>query len=78
MIWREHQDRLVADVEAISIGQQHRPPQTIRARCEPIACDVASRVQLYDVEAAVQTLAAIPRRACSTRRKRQSLQPNPL
>lgn len=36
-----------------------RTDETVRKRCEPIACDVANRTPLYDLETSSDTLASL-------------------
>lgn len=40
----------------------HRHPDLVRRRCQPIACDVASRASLYDLSQVESTFAKTPRR----------------
>jgi hypothetical protein len=60
----------LADREALSAWLSGRSPRTIRARCRPVACDLATRRVLYDVDAVQQIMAKCRRVAfdhCQTR-----------
>jgi hypothetical protein len=50
------------DCEALAV-QLRRPVSTIRAHCEPIAADVATRRLLFDADAMAERLASIKQRA---------------
>lgn len=72
MIARLLPDGSLYDQEALSVdlGLSVR---TVRRRCEPVACDVASRAPLYDPDAAGEVLASVrarPARAVVSRRLR--------
>lgn len=59
----------LVDYEALWVYSGHRPIATIRAHCEPVACDVQTRRLLYDVDRSLSVLGLIARRA-PHRRKR--------
>jgi hypothetical protein len=40
----------------------NRHPNVVMRRCEPVACDADSRLLLYDVDVALETLADTPKR----------------
>lgn len=40
----------------------HRPAATIRARCQPTACDIRTRRALYDAEGCQEALSHLQRR----------------
>jgi len=66
MIVRYDRDITLMDCEALAV-QLGRPVSTIRARCECIASDRATRRLLFDADSAAETLAAIKSRVSRPR-----------
>ena len=70
MIARFQGDTILVDYEGLWIHSGRRAISTIRRYCEPVACDVATRLLLFDAEASKDRLSRIPQRAPHTRSRR--------
>lgn len=63
---KHHKPRMIGDLilatelAVAAVTNRHR--RTVVRYCEPIACDVMSRLPLYDVDEAASTLKAVARR----------------
>lgn len=70
MITRWYPDgALLMDREDLSSWLQ-RPVATIRARCKPVACDVATKRPLYDADACLEELKTVKKRTRLAKGKR--------
>lgn len=62
MIVRYLEDADLGDYEALWVASERRPIATIRAHCDPVACDVATRRLLFDLGESVAKLAQVGKR----------------
>lgn len=70
MIARYAGDVILVDYEGLWVHSGRRAIATIRRHCEPIACDVKTRLLLFDAEESKARLASIPSRASRPRSRR--------
>lgn len=70
MIVRWDGDAVLLDVQGLWAHCGRRPISTIRRYCEPIACDVATKVHLYDADDSAERLKSVKRRASHSRTSR--------
>lgn len=70
MIARYETDIILVDYEGLWVHSGRRPIATIRRHCEPIACDVATHLLLFDAEESKTRLASVPSRASRPRSRR--------
>jgi hypothetical protein len=70
VIARYSGDVILVDYEGLWVHSGRRAISTIRRYCEPIACDVATHLLLFDANASKETLARVPSRASRPRSRR--------
>lgn len=70
MIARREGDAFLVDYEGLWAYTGRRAISTIRRHCEPVACDVTTKLLLFDAEQSHARLSAVPSRASGRRVRR--------
>jgi hypothetical protein len=73
VIVRQLEDADLYDQEALAV-ETGVSKRTVRRKCEPVACDVATRAPLYDADAAGEVLGRVrprPARTAAQQRMRR-------
>lgn len=73
MIYRPAGDRVLMDYEALWVHCGQPAMSTLRAKCAPVACDLRTRLLLFDADDSAEIMRAVKRRAPHRRVARTDL-----